>query len=771
MKTIKQILKTVVKYRISSTLTLISLIVAFLGIIVLTLYTSYEKSFDGFHKNDIYLMSFNIDMGSALPVPMAELVKSNVPEIEKSTVVHARKKKMFNRPQQTSKEAVEINTISASEEFFTMFDFPLISGDPEKVLSGPDKVVLSETSAKKIFGSTDIIGERVMVYNSPLTVSGIMQDMPENTSFRCDAVTSLVTRNNDEWREWSFSIFYQLKKGSDKNLTDRKIEGIEEIAGMIENLKKRTKREDIHIDLIALDRLHYGSRGYMFASVNKTVLDVLDLLIIVLAVMGAVNFINFSTSQAPLRAKSLSVRQILGEKKGRSRSYIIGEAVVLALFAMGTAFILHSMTYGYLENIFQIDGLSFKGREVYYAAFVIFAGLFGIVSALYPSYYITTPPVSQAGKGKMFFSGKGKTFRSMLIILQFVCTIALLASSLTIEKQLHFWNNFDIGIDKENVVYMRTSTLQKSHKAFANELMKNPEIINYCYTQFLPGSIGMGWGRNVDGQAIQLQAWPIDDRFIDFFGIKIKEGHKFGNGEADIDKFILNEKAVQEFGWKNPLERKISGFDFIGDIVGISQNFNFESLKNEIRPMLFWRTDTRKHIILIKFKTKNYTLLKNFIENTARKFDPETVFQLNFLDDTLEQLYNKEIRMAHFIEFVALWTIILALTGLFGLIIFISRDKVKEIGIRKVNGASTPEIVRMLNKNVAVWLGIAFVIATPITYHLMNRWLENFAYKTALSWWIFAVAGLTSFLVALLTVSWQSWMAASRNPVESIRYE
>ena len=187
--------------------------------------------------------------------------------------------------------------------------------------------------------------------------------------------------------------------------------------------------------------------------------------------------------------------------------------------------------------------------------------------------------------------------------------------------------------------------------------------------------------------------------------------------------------------------------------------------------MLFWRTDTRKHIILIKFKTKNYTLLKNFIENTARKFDPETVFQLNFLDDTLEQLYNKEIRMAHFIEFVALWTIILALTGLFGLIIFISRDKVKEIGIRKVNGASTPEIVRMLNKNVAVWLGIAFVIATPITYHLMNRWLENFAYKTALSWWIFAVAGLTSFLVALLTVSWQSWMAASRNPVESIRYE
>lgn len=149
MKTIKQILKTVVKYRISSTLTLISLIVAFLGIIVLTLYTSYEKSFDGFHKNDIYLMSFNIDMGSALPVPMAELVKSNVPEIEKSTVVHARKKKMFNRPQQTSKEAVEINTISASEEFFTMFDFPLISGDPEKVLSGPDKVVLSETSAKK----------------------------------------------------------------------------------------------------------------------------------------------------------------------------------------------------------------------------------------------------------------------------------------------------------------------------------------------------------------------------------------------------------------------------------------------------------------------------------------------------------------------------------------------------------------------------------------------------------------------------------------------
>ncbi len=770
----KQLFKTIFKYRLSSILTLVSLVVAFLGIIVLTLYVSYERSFDGFHKNknDIYLMSFKYDMGSSLPVPMEELIRHEVPEIERSVVMREWWNNEFYRTDQTPRDAIRKKAMYASADFFTMFDFPLITGDAKTVLSVPNSVVLSETMAQNIFGTADVVGKQLLASGSELTVSGVMKDMPKNTSFNCEAVVPLVIEENQDWSEWSFSIFFQLKKGADKAVVEKKIAGIERISGGLDEIAESRSPEAAVVDLMPLSKIHYGSRSYMFVFINKTVLNVLSVLILVLLVMGAVNFINFSTSQAPLRAKSLSVQQILGATKGSARLQIIGEAVILSLTALGLSFIIHSLIFQRLENLFQITGLSFKGRELLYAGFVLFAILFGAIAAFYPSRYITSPPISQAVKGKMLFSGKGKNFRNVLITVQFVFTIALIAASLTIEKQLHFWNNFDIGIDKENVLYLQTSNvLRNSHQAFADELMKNTEIKNYCYSQFLPGRVGMGWGRKVDGKQIQMQAWPIDDRFIDFFGIEMQEGRAFRQGKADVDNFILNEKAVQQFGWEKPLEKRFEGLGAEGEVTGVCKNFNFASLKGEITPMVFWRTDDRKFNILIKTRGGNFTQIRKYIEETARRFDPEGTFEVHFLDEALEQLYNKETRMARFIEFVSLWTILLALTGLLGLIVFISRDKVKEIGIRKVNGASVFEVVRMLNKNVLVWLGIAFIIATPIAYYAMSRWLENFAYKTTLSWWIFAVAGLVSLFVALLTVSWQSLRAASRNPVEALKYE
>ena len=770
----KKILKNIFKYRLSSFLTLISLVIAFLGIIVLTLYVSYERSFDMFHKNkdNIYLMSFNTGGGSSLPAPMDELIKANVPEIEKSFIMWGWGNNEFCRTDQTRKDAVVYNSMSVSNEFFTMFDFPLLAGNSQTALSKPKSIVLSEKMAKNIFGTIDVVGKPLLASGMELNITGVMKDMPNNTSFKQDAFVSLIPEEMNDWSEWGFSIFFQLKKGTDKVAVTKKIENIERVAEILKQIAERYSPEAAAVVLIPVSKIHYGSHNNMNPSVNKTVLNVLSVLIVVLLIMGAVNFINFSTSQAPLRAKSLSVQQILGEVKWKVRAQIIGEAVVLSLVALGMAFVIHNLMFQRLENLFQITGLSFKGREYFYALFILFAIVYATIAAFYPSRYITSPPISQAVKGKMFFSGKGKKFRSVLITIQFVFAIALIAASLVIEKQLRFWNNFDIGIDKENVLYLRTTAeLQKSHQAFADELMKNTEITDYTYTQSLPGRVGMGWGRKVDEQVIQMQAWPIDDRFIDFFGIKVTDGRAFRKGEADMNNFILNEKAVQQFEWENPMEKKFEGLGTMGDVVGVVQNFNFASLRSEITPMVFWRTDDRKYNILIKTRGGNFTQIRKYIEDTAKRFDPDGTFEARFLDEALELLYSRETRMARFIEFVSLWTILLALTGLLGLIVFISRDKVKEIGIRKVNGASIFEVVRMLNKSVLIWMGIAFVIATPIAYYAMSRWLENFAYKTTLSWWIFALSGLASLIVALLTVSWQSLRAASRNPVEALKYE
>ena len=779
MRTLKQILKTITKYRLSSVLSLISLVVAFLGIIVLTLYVSYEKSFDNFHNDgdDIYLMSLKHSLGSALPVPMCELVKSQVPEIANSTICWYPNNHTFLKPNQSRKEGIKGDAMQVSKEFFSMFNFPLLIGDAATVLEKPDNMVLSESLANKIFGTSDVVGEQLFINGEGYTVTGIMKDMPKNTSFKNDAFIALnMEEYAEHWSEWSFSIFFKLNKGTKKEIVSDKMRSIsdEEIVELFKSLEELFPPDGSKVELIPLNKMHYGSRGYAFDDVNKRVLDVLTLLIVMLLIMSAVNFINFSTSQAPLRAKSLSIQQILGEQKWKSQVQIMGEAILLSLVAMGISLLLHHLTYQRIENLFQISGLSFIDRKSFIPLFVMGAILFGIIAATYPSRYITSAPLSQAVKGKMYFSGKGKGFRSILITIQFIFTIALVASSLVIEKQLRFWNNYDLGIEKDEVLYLPMSgTLRQSHQAFADELMKNPQIKDYCYTQFLPGYVDMGWGRNVDGQRIQLKAWPVDSRFIDFFGIEMAEGRNFRQGESDINNFILNEEAVKTFKWDNPLERKFPSFGTEGDIVGVAKNFNFASLQEDIEPMVLWFTGdiSRKNNILIKTHSGNITRIREFIEHTAQKIDPEGTFSVRFLDDRLEELYGKETRMARFIEFVALWTILLALTGLLGLVIFISRDRVKEIGIRMVNGATIPQIVNLLNGSVIVWVGIAFVIATPIAYYAMSRWLENFAYKTSLSWWIFALAGLLSLLVALLTVSWQSWRAATRNPVEALRYE
>lgn len=779
MRTLKQILKTITKYRLSSALSLISLVVAFLGIIVLTIYVSYERSFDNFHKNvdDIYLMSFKYDMGSSLPVPMRDFITNEVPEIENSAICWHSHKHHFLKPEQSRKEAIEAKAMQVSEEFFTIFNFPLIAGSPETVLQQPNSIVLSETLAKNIFGTTDVVGKQLIANGSNHTITGVMKDMPRNTSFRNDALLAFDTQKfQDNWSEWSFSIFFKLSKGTNKEVINNMMRSLkdERMAELLTAIDELYPPDGSKIDPIPLKEMHYGSRGYAFDHVNKRVLNVLTLLIVMLLIMSAVNFINFSTSQAPLRAKSLSIQQILGERKWKTRGQIMGEAILLSLLALVISLVLHYLTYQRIENLFHIIGLSFKDQGYFFAIFLLGAILFGIVAAAYPAFYITSAPVAQAVKGKMYFSVKGKGFRSALITTQFIFTIALVASSLTIEKQLRFWNNFDLGIEKDGVLYLpMTGALQQGYQAFATELMKNPQIIDYCYTQFLPGYVGMGWGRNVDGKQVQLKAWPMDHRFIDFFGIEMAQGRKFTESESDINNFILNEKAIQVYNFERPLEMRYPSFGFEGDVVGVAKNFNFASLQQDIEPLIFWRTDEtwRMSNILIKTQGGNYTQIRKFIEETAKQFDPEGTYQVRFLDDALEDLYGKETRIARFIEFVALWTILLALTGLLGLVVFISRDRVKEIGIRKVNGATIQQIVNLLNRSVIAWVGIAFVIATPIAYYAMSRWLENFAYRTALSWWIFALAGIASLLVALLTVSWQSWRAATRNPVEALRYE
>jgi len=772
-------IKAILKYKTSSVLTLLSLIISFLGIIILTLYVLFEKSFDQFNKNASSVYRFEtIQYGSSVPAAIRNLITDKVPEVEDLTVLMHYEGKVTTPKLAETNMSFHASLLYATNSFFNIFTFPLKLGDSSAALKEPYTIVLTESYAEKLFGAANPIGESVLIDGRTFKVTGVMNDFPKNSSFRYDCLPSFETFSKenqygiDQWSEWSYNIFVKLQPGSNPIEVADKIGKIPEVDEQINEMKSRFPNQPFLI-LRPLLTIHFVPEiGYAYA--NPKILNVLILLAFILALMGAVNFINFSTSQAPLRAKSLSILQVLGAGRFSSMGQIIAESVLLSMLALVISMVIYWLSYSGIESLFSITGLQLTGRYSYIIWFVLFAIVYGVVAGLYPAKYITSSPLAQTVKGKPHFTGKGKIFRNTLLTVQFVFTIALIASAFIIEKQLNYWRNYDIGINKEHVVYLSTtSELQKHYQAFADELMKNNDIKDYTYSQFVPGAVWMGWGREVDGQQIQLKSWPVDDRFLDFFGIKIIKGREFQKESlADVNSFILNKKAIEKFGWNdNPLEKKINGFDFTGPVIGVADDFNFSSLKEDIQPMLLWFTDARKMNLMLRLKPGNYTQTVAYIKSVAQKFDPKNPVEVKFLDDSLNKLYDKEEKMAHLIEFVAMWCMLLAITGLLGLIIFICRDRIKEIGIRKVNGAKVSEVVIMLNKDILQWVVIAFIIAAPISWYAMNKWLESFTYKTELSWWVFGLAGLISLIISLFMVSLQTIKASNRNPVEALRYE
>ncbi|WP_430817093.1 ABC transporter permease [Carboxylicivirga sp. RSCT41] len=778
----KQIFKSILKYKTHTGLTLLSLLVSFSGIIILALYISHEWSFDDFHDNKDQLYRLETVMyANNLPAQLADFVEKDIPEVEDLTVFCFDGHDAVTTPSLNEQNiCISSTLITAQNSLFHLFSFPLKEGNINTVLTEPNTVVLSESMAYKLYGDRNPLGETLLYEKRPFRVEAVMYDIPENSSFKADCLFSFATiiqdksKGVDSWEDWSFNIFLKTSARSHYQEIARKIDTSDKLPEIFGGLKEQYPGQTF-FKLTPLADIHYqqGNLSSNYVTINPIIIDILLFLIVILAIMGIVNFINFSTAQAPLRAKALSISQVMGASRINSMQQLILESIVVSLIAMVISFVFYNGIYRFLESFFGIDGLSLEGRPRFLLGFGLFAILYGIIAGLYPSIYITSSPVFQSVKGNAYFRGKGRGIRNSLVTLQFVFTIVLIVSAFTVEKQLNYWRNYDLGINKEHVVYLHTNDeLKEHHQAFVDELLMTDMLDEYAYTQFAPGQVGMGWGREVDGQFIQFMVWPVDNNFIDFFDIEIAEGRSFSeNNKTDINNFILNQKAVEIFKWDNPLERNIEGFDKAGQVVGVANDINFSSLKDEMQPMVFWRTEERKDVLLLRLKPGNYTQAIQGIRQIALQFDPQYLGEVKFLEEELQRQYQKEEKTARFIEFIAIWCVLLAIAGILGLMIFVARDRVKEIGIRKVNGAKVLEILALLNVDFIKWVLIAFVIACPLAWLAMDRWLENFAYKTGISWWIFALAGIVALAIALITVSWQSWKAANRNPVEALRYE
>ncbi|MCG8582467.1 MAG: ABC transporter permease, partial [Bacteroidales bacterium] len=644
----KQIFKSILKYKTHTGLTLLSLLVSFSGIIILTLYISHEWSFDDFHENKDQLYRLETVMyANNLPARLADFVEKDIPEVEDLTVFCFDGHNAVTTPRLNEQNiCISSTLITAQNSLFRLFSFPLKEGNVNTVLTEPNTVVISESMAHKLYGDINPVGETLLYGKRPYKVEAVMYDIPENSSFRADCLFSFATiiqdnsRGVDSWGEWSFNIFLKTSERSNYHDIAIKIDTSEKLPEIFGGLKEQYP-DQTFFKLTPLSDIHYqqGNLTSNYVTINPIIIDILLFLIAVLVIMGIVNFINFSTAQAPLRAKALSISQVMGARRINSMQQLILESVLTALIAMAISFVFYNGIYRFLESSFSIDGLSLEGRPHFLVGFALFAVIYGVIAGLYPSIYITSSPVFQAVKGNAYFRGKGKGIRNSLVTLQFVFTIVLIVSAFTVEKQLNYWRNYDLGINKEHVVYLHTNDeLKDHHQTLVDQLLMTDMIDDYAYTQFAPGQVGMGWGREVDGQFIQFMVWPVDNNFIDFFDIEMADGRAFSeNNKADIDNFILNQKAVEIFKWDNPLERNIEGFDKAGRVVGVAKDINFSSLKDEMKPMVFWRTEARKNVLLLRLKPGNYTQAIQRIKQTALQFDPQYLGDVKFLDEELQR--------------------------------------------------------------------------------------------------------------------------------------
>ncbi len=752
---------------------LIGLSVSFAAFMLISIYVFNEFTYDRFNKDYERIYRLNMEMeidgqhhlSSFLPNPLADDILDNLSEFESQCSFGWGPSNYAKESDQLTN--FEIKTRAVDPTFTDIFTVRIKSGN-QHPLRAKSSMIISEKTAKKVFGDENPVGKTLLAnYKEPYIIYAVFYDLPENTSFKYDAFCSFpATDWIDNWSEYSFNHFFKVRPNVDMTFMKGKILEIPSV----KNIVKGNPDENIIFTFTPLKDYHFDSQG---GNGNSVFAKTLIFVAILVLFMAFINYLNFAIANAPKLIRSVNMRRIVGESK-RSLLVMLGiESVVLMTLSFLLAIFYCFLTIHYWPDIFgYVLDLNLY-TPLFLTCWLLFVVL-GVLFSVYPSRIIVGVQPALALKGMITFSAKRSYSGKILTVIQYSISILLILSVLVIEKQISFLKNYDLGFDKENIVLLETTpSIQSQKAAFIDEIMRNPNITDYAFSQFEPGRVGMSWGGEIDDKQVSFYCWPVDERYLDFMGIDVIEGNAFSsNVDADENNFIFNQKALDEFGWNECyLGKIIPGFDFQGKLIGIVKNMKYASLHEEVQPMAFWLTKTRHDLMSLKIKEENQGATLDHIRDVYARFESKYPVNLSFLDEQLDAQYKQEEKQAQLIFIFCMISIIISIIGALGVIIFMCEYRVKEIGIRKINGAKVSEIVTMLNMDFVKSVFIAFCIAVPISYFVLDRWLQNFAYRTNLSWWIFIVAGIVAFAITLSTVSWYSWRAARKNPVDSLRYE
>ncbi|MCX6236200.1 MAG: ABC transporter permease [Bacteroidia bacterium] len=792
-------IRNILKKNVYSLINIFGLAVGITASILIALWVQDELNFDKFnkHTDSTYRIiaqgpNFRAPM---IPAPLLPKIRDELPVVENGANVVKIPDMVFKY---NNMSFTEKSGIIADSSLFSILSFPFLQGQLKTAFSDPTNIIVTEQMAHKYFGDEEPIGKTLYLNGSlPLKVSGILMNVPHNSHLQFDYVlpSSILKMWGVDlvsWGNLGFTSYLQLRPGTD----------VKEVNDEINTLYRKNRPQvpgdaQFSFYLQPLTRIHLASGiQYDSAVLGDTkyvyIFSFSALLILFIACM---NFFNLVTANSSIRFKEVGLRKSIGATQPQLVVQFLVEYILIILIALLQALILVMLTIPFFN---QISG---KLLTVNFFDPKIISGLF-LITIVTTAMAVTYPAINLSalnpakGIKPNFFSVRNNenTFRKVLVIFQFTLSIALIISTAVIQSQLTYMRNTSIGFDKEGIVYLPLrGNLIKNYHGLKQLLLQYPSIESVSAKDYLPtidgnstvpSSGGFYWEGRKGSEELQLEFTSVDYDYFQTMGTVMADGRMFSKDfkSDENEAFILNEEAVRQMELENPLGKWVVLNGQRGKIIGVAKNAHFKSLQYQMSPQLFsLLTDQKlpaaategggKGIVFIRVKGGDVAAALKHIQSEWDKINPGIPFEYSFLDQTIDTIYKSEKKIDTIFKCFTALAIFISCLGLFGLSLFLVQNKKKEIGIRKVNGAKVSEILTLLNFDFVKWVAIAFLIACPIAWYAMHKWLESFAYKTALSWWIFALAGLLALGIALLTVSWQSWRAATRNPVEALRYE
>jgi putative ABC transport system permease protein len=788
--------RNIVRNKWFSVIKIAGLAIGMAAFLLILFYVQFELSFDRFHKKGdrIYLFSTRqpwlrtdfIEYTAGSPEPLAAALISDIPEVVNATRIM---KPFADKPvlQFGNKKFFE-NGFYADHNFLNIFTFSLLKGDPKKALVDPSTIVISKDVAQKLFGNEDPMG-RTIIYRErsskyDLKVTGVAEPVPLNSQRRFDYLISVETLVQDKSKRWmigawnigNFTTFVELAENAFVADVEKKI---------LAHTAQRTgaspeELEGIEVALQPLKDIHLRSmiRGEESSRMEIRYVYLFMSIALVILLIACINYMNLTTARSATRAREIGIRKVVGANRKQLYKQFIGESCFITLISMGIAMLIIHVLLPWFRSLIGVDlPVNYLKNPSFLISIAALWLFISLIAGSYPAFVLSAIKPVQAFRDFVISGKKGSAFRNLLVVVQFTAAVVLIVGAIVIFGQMNHVKNRRLGYDREHVIVIATHEKETGRKAQAikNELLQLPEVLGVTVSGALPLDVRSRFinqqFEGEDGQAVKMDICfdYIDYDFLDVFKIEMAQGRNFSKEYSeDKSAVLVNETAFKQLGWTDPIGKKLPGRDEY-HVVGVVKDFYFASLHQKIEPMMFLLGEGAR--IAVRVRPGNVQKIIALLKSVFERNTQTQPFDFFFLDDRFNELYKKDQRTGEIFGYFSLLAIFIACLGLLGLASFTVERRTKEIGIRRVLGASAYRIVTLLGKEYIKLVVSANIIAWPVAYFAMNRWLQNFAYRINMGVWMFLLAGAAALLIAFISVGYQTLKAALANPADTLRYE